>query len=327
MNAQVARFRSQKENITYKKAVQALETKYAPPDLQEKYKVEFAGRTQKPGESLDDYATSLQALGAKAYPYIPNDLLGENIVRTFREGLLDPTLKQKLWEGLSQTQTLNEHLSMGRRLQMAHEKFADPRKKIQTPAYVGHVGAGKAPEETRQRPKPKPKSRPSGANSVPTNTGNTQPKQIEAQMTSYEQKLQDLERRLSQMNSAMANPPPPAPAAARASLCYRCGSADHWISTCPFPDNRDRAYRRGGNSQSSRGGGNSNGKGRGNYRRRFDRRDQGGGRKPKGNDTGRESAPQAQPQAQPVREEARAAAPVQSPPVSQAVQVSSPGNA
>ena len=309
------------KTLTYSTAVNVLQSKYAPPDLRERYVIEFMGRKQKPGESLDDFATSLQGLGAKAFPNTPDEVLDDDIVHCFREGILDPTLKQKIWEAMPITSSLDEYLTCGRRFQIAKEIFEEPKQEVRTPAYVGHVGAEKAPAGSEGKPR-KRRSRSSGANPEPTAPGFTENKSLGAWQDQHEQKLHTLEWKIDHLNSALVNLAPQerrASSLGRHDLCYRCGSRDHWIRNCPVPDTR--GPQRGDNDRTSRGGGNSSGRGRG-YRRGSGRREQGGGRNINRNKTDGDMAPQAQP----GWEEARAA-PIQSPPVSQAVQMSSPGNA
>ena len=255
-----------RDEMSYNTVMTILQEKYAPPDLQERYRIEVSSRKQRQGESLDDFATSLQELVAKAFPEMTDRLLSDTVVRYFREGILDPILKKKIWEYLPNTSTLNEHLSYGRRITAADEQLQAPRQKIVEPAYVGHIGgSGEAPAGTKGKSR---KGKPSsGANPDPVtkaidNLSKGLTTKLNEEFKNQQQQMKTWRQEMEKRMSVLTEPPSSsarAPSGNRGGHCYRCGSPAHWIGECPYPpaeQDRERTFNNSRNR--GRGGGNSN---------------------------------------------------------------------
>jgi hypothetical protein len=57
------------------------------------YRCQLTTRTQKAGESLQDFATAIELLAHHAYPTLPEDHRGREAGKTFTYGVEDPDIK------------------------------------------------------------------------------------------------------------------------------------------------------------------------------------------------------------------------------------------
>jgi hypothetical protein len=79
-------------NTTYKDTLQALEDRFGDKHFASAYCCQLT-RTQKAGESLQDFVTAIELLAHRAYPTLPEDHIGRVTGKGFTYGAQDPYIK------------------------------------------------------------------------------------------------------------------------------------------------------------------------------------------------------------------------------------------
>jgi hypothetical protein len=80
--------------------LQALEDRFGEQHFAAAYRCQSTTRTQKAGESSQDFATAIEQLAHRAYPTLPDDHIRREAGRAFAWGVKDPDIKiQPLLEG------------------------------------------------------------------------------------------------------------------------------------------------------------------------------------------------------------------------------------
>jgi hypothetical protein len=74
---------------TYKETLQALEDRFGDQHFAAAYCSQLTARTQKPGESLREFATAIEQLTSRAYPTLPEEHIRREAGFAFVEGVED----------------------------------------------------------------------------------------------------------------------------------------------------------------------------------------------------------------------------------------------
>jgi hypothetical protein len=86
-------------NTTYEETLRALEDRFGDQRFSASYRCQLTSRTQKAGESLQDFATAIEQLAHRAYPTLPEDHVRREAGRAFTYGVKDPDIKIQLLLG------------------------------------------------------------------------------------------------------------------------------------------------------------------------------------------------------------------------------------
>jgi hypothetical protein len=70
-------------STTYEETLQALEDRFGNQHFSAAYRCQLTSRTQKAGESLQDFATAIEQLAHRAYPTLPEDHIRSEAGRAF----------------------------------------------------------------------------------------------------------------------------------------------------------------------------------------------------------------------------------------------------
>jgi hypothetical protein len=73
-------------NTTYEDTLQALEDQFRDQNFATAYRCQLTTRTQKAGESLQDFATAIELLAHCAYPTLPEDHTGREAGKLLHTG-------------------------------------------------------------------------------------------------------------------------------------------------------------------------------------------------------------------------------------------------
>jgi hypothetical protein len=128
-------------NTTYEDTLQALEDRFGDQHFAAAYRCQLTTRTQKAGESLQDFATAIELLAHRAYPTLPEGHIGREAGKAFAYGVHDPDIKIQLL--LGGEKTVNEALRQALELQAV----PDPTKITQR--YVGGASHPPPGKETQ----------------------------------------------------------------------------------------------------------------------------------------------------------------------------------
>ncbi|PNF34431.1 hypothetical protein B7P43_G13239 [Cryptotermes secundus] len=74
-------------NTTYEETLQALEDRFGDQHFAAAYHCQLRMRMQRPGESLQDFATAIELLSHRAYPNLPADHIGREAGKAFAYGI------------------------------------------------------------------------------------------------------------------------------------------------------------------------------------------------------------------------------------------------
>jgi hypothetical protein len=85
-------------NTTYENTLQAREDRFGDQHFAAAYRCKVT-RTQKVGESLQDFATAIELLAHRAHPTLPQEHIGREAGKTFAYGVQDPDIKIQLLLG------------------------------------------------------------------------------------------------------------------------------------------------------------------------------------------------------------------------------------
>ncbi|XP_033609725.1 uncharacterized protein LOC117282787 [Cryptotermes secundus] len=102
-------------NTTYEETLQALEDRFGDQHFAAAYHCQLRTRTQKPTESLQDFATAIELLALRAYPNLPANHIGREAGKAFVYGIRDADIKIQLL--LGGEKTVNEALRQALELQ------------------------------------------------------------------------------------------------------------------------------------------------------------------------------------------------------------------
>jgi hypothetical protein len=80
-------------STTYEEILRALEDRFGDQRFSASYRCQLTSRTQKAGESLQDFATAIEQLSHRAYPTLPEDHVRREAGRSFTYGVKDPDIK------------------------------------------------------------------------------------------------------------------------------------------------------------------------------------------------------------------------------------------
>ena len=83
---------------SFTRACELLGTRFDSETDSFKARIQFNHKTQQKGQSYDDYAKDLEAMLHKAFPNLPEDIRDHMLCSRFKQGVLDPVLKQKLMD-------------------------------------------------------------------------------------------------------------------------------------------------------------------------------------------------------------------------------------
>jgi hypothetical protein len=112
---------------TYEEAIEALEDRFGDQHLAAAYRSQLKTRTQKAGETLQEFATAIEQLAHRAYPALPEDHVRRKAGKAFVHGVADPDVKIQLLVGGEKT--VNEALRQALELQAVF-LAARPRKTL-----------------------------------------------------------------------------------------------------------------------------------------------------------------------------------------------------
>jgi hypothetical protein len=101
-------------NTTYENTLQALEDRFGDQNFAAAYRCQLT-RTQKAGESMQNFATAIEELAHRAYPTLPVDHIGREKGKAFANGVQDPDTKIQML--LGGEKTVNEDLRQTLELQ------------------------------------------------------------------------------------------------------------------------------------------------------------------------------------------------------------------
>jgi hypothetical protein len=82
-------------NATYGETLQALDDRFGDQHFAATYRCQLT-RTQRVGETLQDFAMAGEQLAHRAYPTLPEDHVGREARKTFAYGVGDPDIKIQL---------------------------------------------------------------------------------------------------------------------------------------------------------------------------------------------------------------------------------------
>jgi hypothetical protein len=102
-------------DTTYEETLRALEDGFGDQSFSAAYRCQLTSRTQKAGESLQDFATAIEQLAHRAYPTLPEDHVRREAGRVFTYGVRDPDIKIQLL--LGGEKSVNETLGQALELQ------------------------------------------------------------------------------------------------------------------------------------------------------------------------------------------------------------------
>jgi hypothetical protein len=86
-------------SATYEDTLQALEDRFGDQHFAAAYRCQLTTRTQKAGESLQDFATAIEQLAHRAYPTLPEEPIRREAGKGFSYGVRDPDIKIQLLLG------------------------------------------------------------------------------------------------------------------------------------------------------------------------------------------------------------------------------------
>jgi hypothetical protein len=90
-------------DTTYEETLRALEDRFGDQRFSAAYRCQLTSRTQRAGESLQDFATAIEQLAHRAYPTLPEVHVRREAGRAFTYGVRDPDIKIQLLLGGEKT--------------------------------------------------------------------------------------------------------------------------------------------------------------------------------------------------------------------------------
>jgi hypothetical protein len=133
-------------NTTYEETLRALEDRFGDQRFSAAYRCQLTSRTQKTGESLQDFATAIEQLAHRAYPTLPEDHVRKEAGRAFTYGVKDPDIKIQLL--LGGEKTVNE--ALGQALELQAVLVAARPAQNNTATYGGNRSPPARRRETRR---------------------------------------------------------------------------------------------------------------------------------------------------------------------------------
>jgi hypothetical protein len=86
-------------NATYEENLQAQEDRFGEKHFAAAYRSQLKMRTQRAGESLQEFAIAIEQLAHRAYPTLPEDHIKRQAGKAFADGIDDPDIKIQLLLG------------------------------------------------------------------------------------------------------------------------------------------------------------------------------------------------------------------------------------
>jgi hypothetical protein len=102
-------------HATYDETLQTLEDRFEDQHLAAAFRSQLKTKTQRAGESLQDFATAIEQLAHRVYPTLPEEHIRREAGKAFADGVQDPDIKIKLL--LGGEKTVNEALRKALELQ------------------------------------------------------------------------------------------------------------------------------------------------------------------------------------------------------------------
>jgi hypothetical protein len=81
------------KGAAYEKTIKALDDHFGDHRLATTYRSQLKTRTQRTGESLQEFTTTVEQLAHHAYPALPKDHVRREAGKAFTDGLEDPDTK------------------------------------------------------------------------------------------------------------------------------------------------------------------------------------------------------------------------------------------
>jgi hypothetical protein len=81
------------KSATYEETLQALEERFGDQHFAAAFRSQLKTRTQKAGESLQDFATAVEQLAHRAYSTLPEDHIRREAGKAFADGVEDQDIK------------------------------------------------------------------------------------------------------------------------------------------------------------------------------------------------------------------------------------------
>jgi hypothetical protein len=103
------------KNATYEETLQALQDRFGDQHFAALFRSRLKTRIQRAGESLQDFAITVEQLAHRAYPTLPDEHKRQEAGRAFVDGIEYPDIKIKLL--LGGEKTVNEALRQALELQ------------------------------------------------------------------------------------------------------------------------------------------------------------------------------------------------------------------
>jgi peptide subunit release factor 1 (eRF1) len=95
-------------NATYEEILQALEDRFRDQHFAAGFRSQLKTRTQRAGESLQEFAAAIEQLAHRAYLTLPEERIRREAGKAFADGVKDPDIKIQLL--LGGEKTVNEAL-------------------------------------------------------------------------------------------------------------------------------------------------------------------------------------------------------------------------
>lgn len=122
-------------NTTYEETLQALEDRFGDQHIAAAYHYQLTTRTQKAGESLQDFAIAIEQISHRAYPTLPEDHIRREAGKFFAYEVKDPDMKIQLL--LGEEKMVNEALRQALELLQAAVVATRPHQN-KTKMYWGN---------------------------------------------------------------------------------------------------------------------------------------------------------------------------------------------
>jgi hypothetical protein len=87
------------KSATYGETLQALEERFGDQHFAAAFRSQLKTRTQKAGESLQNFATAIEQLAHRTYPTLPEDHIRREAGKAFADGVEDQDIKISLLIG------------------------------------------------------------------------------------------------------------------------------------------------------------------------------------------------------------------------------------
>jgi hypothetical protein len=90
-------------NAAYEETFLALEDRFRDQHFAAAFRSQLKTRTQRSGESLQEFATAIKQLALRVYPTLPEEHIRQEAGKVFADGVEDPDIKIQLLLGGKKT--------------------------------------------------------------------------------------------------------------------------------------------------------------------------------------------------------------------------------